>query len=302
MADGSGDRLVARLHRPLGSAGRPLAVLIHGLTGSEDSRYIRASARHLLGLGLPVLRLNLRGAGPSRALCRGQYHAGRSEDLRDALSALDPAQLDGGLLPVGYSLGGNMLIKFLAEFGRDFPIRAAAAISAPLDLKETQVRMEQSRNWIYNYFIMRAMRAEAQAGAAELTEQERRAVRAARREFEFDEHFVSKRAGFDGAEAYYAHSSAQVYLAAVPCPTLVIHARDDPWIPVDAYERFDWSSNRQLTLLLSQSGGHLGFHQRGPTERPGTIPAWRASSPGFFSAPGSTHRVQRTGFSGPRPR
>ena len=264
MADGSGDRLVARLHRPLGSAGRPLAVLIHGLTGCEDSLYIRASARHLLGLGWPVLRLNLRGAGPSRALCRWQYHAGRSADLRDALSALNPTLTRGGLLLVGYSLGGNMLIKFLAEYGNAFPILAAAAVSAPLDLKETQVRMMSPRNWVYHRFLLSRMKAEAQAGAAELTEGERRAVRAARTEYQFDETFVAKRAGYDGAEAYYRACSAQAHLADVACPTLVLHARDDPWIPPGAYERFDWAGNPNLTLLLSESGGHLGFHQQGP--------------------------------------
>ena len=225
MADGSGDRLVARLHRPLECAGRPLVVLIHGLTGCEDSLYIRTSARHLLGLGHPVLRLNLRGAGPSRALCRLQYHAGRAEDLRDALLALEPELLAPGLLLVGYSLGGNMLIKFLAEFGREFPIRAAAAVSAPLDLKETQLRMERPRNWIYQHFLLRRMKAEAQAGAAELSDAERQAIRAARTEGQFDEFFVSKRAGFDGAAAYYRHCSAQAYLGDVPCPTLVLHAR-----------------------------------------------------------------------------
>ena len=264
MADGSGDRLVARLHRPLDDTGRPLVVLIHGLTGCEDSHYIRASTRHLLGLGWPVLRLNLRGAGPSRAICRGQYHAGRSEDVRDALTALGPALLRNGLVLVGYSLGGNVLIKFLAEFGGDFPILSAAAVSAPLDLKEAQVRMMAARNWVYHQAMLRRMKAEAQAGAAELTAEERQAIRTARTEFEFDDTFASKRAGFDGAAAYYRHCSAQAHLGAVSCPTLVLHARDDPWIPVDAYERFDWRANPNLTLLLSNSGGHLGFHQRGP--------------------------------------
>ena len=264
MADGSGDRLVARLHSPLESAGRPLVALVHGLTGCEDSHYILTSARHLLGLGYPVLRLNLRGAGPSRPLCRLQYHAGRSEDLRDALDALEPGLTAAGLILVGYSLGGNMLAKFLAEFGRDFPLRAAALVSAPLDLKETQLYMAKPRNWIYQYALLRRMKIEAQAGAAELTDAERQAIRAARTELQFDEGFAAKRAGFQDAETYYAHSSAQAYLASVPCPTLVLHAKDDPWIPIGAYERFDWAGNPNLTLLLSDNGGHLGFHQRGP--------------------------------------
>ena len=133
LADGSGDVLVGALQRP-GGRERSLAVLIHGLSGSEESAYMIASARTLLERGHPVLRLNLRGAGPSRALCRLQYHAGRSTDLRDALAALDRRLAERGLVLIGYSLGANMLLKFLAEFGGGFPIVAACAVSAPIDL------------------------------------------------------------------------------------------------------------------------------------------------------------------------
>jgi predicted alpha/beta-fold hydrolase len=88
LRDGSGDRLVASLHRA-GEGARGLIVLLHGLTGCEDSLYIRASAAFWLARGRTVMRLNLRGAGPSRPLCGEHYHAGRSGDLRDALVALE---------------------------------------------------------------------------------------------------------------------------------------------------------------------------------------------------------------------
>ena len=84
-----GDRLLASLHRPTEDLGRPLVVLIHGLTGSEDSAYIRASTRYFLDQGYRVLRLNLRGAGPSKGVCRSRYHAGRSDDLRQVLGQMD---------------------------------------------------------------------------------------------------------------------------------------------------------------------------------------------------------------------
>jgi predicted alpha/beta-fold hydrolase len=109
LADG--DRLVATLHRPAFDARRPLAILIHGLSGSQDSIYLRRSARHLLQSGFPVLRFNLRGAGPSGPLCRFSYHAGRSEDLHAALMQLDGRLAGNGLLAVGYSMGGNLLLK-----------------------------------------------------------------------------------------------------------------------------------------------------------------------------------------------
>src|SRR3546814_6433177 len=111
MPDGTGDVLVGALNRPPGHAGgsRPLVVLVHGLTGSEDSLYMLCSAALLLAHGYPVLRLNLRGAGQSRPVCRLQYHAGRTADLRAVLERLPPTLAGSGLLVVGYSLGGNKI-------------------------------------------------------------------------------------------------------------------------------------------------------------------------------------------------
>ena len=121
-----GGKLAARLTE--GEPDMPLAVVIHGLTGCETATNVVVAARHLSGLGFPVLRLNLRGSEPSAKLAKGHYHAGRTKDLRDILSVLDPALTVAGIVFMGFSLGGNMLLKFLAESGKDFPARAAVAV------------------------------------------------------------------------------------------------------------------------------------------------------------------------------
>lgn len=263
MADGSGDRLVASLHWPEGADGKPLAVLVHGLTGCEDSSYVRATARHLLGLGYGVLRLNLRGAGPSRPLCLGQYHAGKTEDLRDALQALRglrPALLERGLLLVGYSLGANMLLKFLAERAAGFPVLAAAAVSAPIDLKAAQVRIMEPRNAVYHHYLLSRMKAEASAAPTVDSEAERESIRKLRTVYEFDEQRVAPSGGFAGADDYYRRCSARQFLAAIAVPTLVVHALDDPWIPAEPYVSYDWSKAEAIMPLLSSGGGHVGFH------------------------------------------
>jgi hypothetical protein len=264
LHDGSGDRLVARLHRA-GEGARGLVVLVHGLTGCEDSIYIRASAAFWLAAGRDVLRLNLRGAGPSRALCKDQYHAGRSGDLRDALLALQKVpgvDFGRGLYLVGFSLGGNMLLRFLAEEATAFPVTAAACISAPIDMKAAQRRLMHPRNWIYHRFLLHQMRAEALAGPRPLSPIERAAIVSADSVYAFDEQVVAPRNGFAGADDYYAQCSGQRFLPAIKTPTLVIHAGDDPWIPSLAYERFDWPAHPALTPLISARGGHVGFHGR----------------------------------------
>lgn len=263
LADGSGDCLAALLQRPAGEPQAPLVVLVHGLSGGEASPYMQVSATALLRRGHPVLRLNLRGAGPSRPLCRFQYHAGRTADLRDALAALDPVLTERGLVLIGYSLGGNMLLKFLAEHGRAFPIRAAAAVSAPIDLAAAARRILARRNAIYHWNLLRAMKIEALGAGAELTASERTAVEAARTIIDFDDVFVAPRNGFVDAADYYARNSAAQFLAAIPLPTLVVHALDDPWIPPDAYRRVEWARARFCHPLLAPGGGHVGFHARG---------------------------------------
>lgn len=259
MADGSGDRLVASLHRPAAAAGKPLAILLHGLTGCADSTYILATARHLLGLGHPVLRLNLRGAGPSARTCRLRYHAGRSRDLADALAALGPERVGSGVIAIGYSLGANMLLKYLAEQGEGGPIIAAAAVSAPIDLKAAAFRLMERRNRLYHRFLLSRMKDELVA-ADDRAAKDPHFLARLDTVYAFDQAVVAPENGFASADDYYARSSAQRFLAAIRTPTLVIFARNDPWIPAAAYDGFDWGTNPNLTPLIVEGGGHVGFH------------------------------------------
>lgn len=282
LTDGSGDRLAALLQRPR-RAIRPLVILVHGLAGTEDSPYMQVTAATLLAAGHPVLRLNLRGSGPSRPLCRLQYHAGRSDDLRDALAGLDPALCDGGILLVGYSLGGNMMLKFLAERAARFPIRAAAVVSAPLDLAAASRRILERRNRVYHFSLLRWMQAESLGSGAGVTVDEQYRIRAARTILEFDDRFVAPRNGYADAAAYYAENSSTRFIAAVRVPTLVIHALDDPWIPSTAYRNTAWHENPNLFPLLPDSGGHVGFHGRGST-----VPWHDRCLAQFFAQPSGT--------------
>ncbi len=264
VADGSGDRLVGTLNRPRADGGgRPLIILLHGLTGSEASINIRVSARHFLALGYPVLRLNLRGAGPSRPLCRFQYHAGRSEDLQAVIGRMDGRLAANGLLLMGVSLGANTLLKYLGELGRRAPVLGAAAISAPIDLKATQVRMMTMRNWLYHRFMLRSMKTEIAAPISELSAAERTGLDAIRSVYEFDDRLTAPRNGFAGADDYYARCMAKQFLMGIKVPTLIVQARNDPWIPFACYRDVDWAANPRLATLFPRGGGHVGFHAWG---------------------------------------
>lgn len=260
VPDGTGDRLVATLHRPVSpDTSRCLIILIHGVSGSEDSSYVLRSAIYFLNLGYPVLRANLRGAGPSRPLCKLQYNAGTTDDLVHLVS-MAPADLRrNGIAMMGYSLGANVLMKFLGERGSSAPVRAAIAVSSPLDLAAVSRRLMRWDNTLFQFAILSQLRAESVKPAAELSEQERNAALGARTIWDFDQTFTAPRNGFRNAQDYYTRSSCSAFLGHIAVPTLVIYAANDPIVPSDAYLQYKWDRNPKLVRLLSQSGGHCGF-------------------------------------------
>lgn len=262
MADGSGDRLAGLLTRSLSD--KPLVVLIHGLTGCETSMNMVRAAIHHHAQGHPVLRLNLRGAGPSRATCRGDYHAGCSRDLADAFSSLQklaPDLVENGLFISAVSLGANVMLKFLAESGTDFPVRAAASISAPIDLAASSRSVMRLRNKLYHHWLLGRMKIDC--GSSDLDPTERKALESVRTVYEFDDCFLAPRHGFEGAMHYYEDSMAARFLEKIKTPTLIVHAQNDPWIPAAPYMSYDWARNSRLTPLLPRAGGHVGFHDAG---------------------------------------
>ena len=265
MADGSGDQLAAMLHVPDNVTDSPLVVLIHGLTGSEDSDYLRQSAAFHLKRGYRVLRLNLRGAGPSRSSSGGQYHSGCATDLRDALMALDYDLTSQGVFLIGFSLGGNILINLLAAHCTDLPVFGAVTVSAALDPAQATKRIMAPRNVLYHRWLLRHMRRECLALGARLEDQERHAILRARTIYEFDNTFTAPRNGFSGADEYYTGTAGWRVAPKIVIPTLLIHARNDPWIPSDPYEHIKQTAPT-LRVNLVDGGGHVGFHGRGHDE------------------------------------
>ena len=210
--------------------------------------------------GYPVLRVNQRGAGPSRPFCRREYHAGSSTDFATFIEKLDPNLTRHGILPIGFSLGGNMLLKFLGTAGRHYPIKRAAAVSAPIDLAQSCLSLQRWRNFGYHRYILTRLKRHCTAPGAELTRTERQSILSARSLWQFDDQFTARRNGYANADDYYRENAAKNFLHDIAQPTLLIHAKDDPFVPVTPYFDRRCRGNSKLHLLLPQSGGHLGFH------------------------------------------
>lgn len=265
-SDESGDRLIASLETPLEPAGEsPLVLLVHGLTGSADSTYIRETARFHLVRGRTVLRLNLRGAGAGKDVATGYYHAGRASDIRDVLSGLDRERIRHGVFPVGFSLGGNILLNLIGDVEPGLPVIGAATVSAPIEPFEACRRIMAPRNVVYHRYLLRGMKRDVLV-SGKLSDRERRAVATARSVYEFDDRWVAPRNGFRDARDYYERTAGARHIPRITVPTLMLHARNDPWIPSESYLRAAETAPSNVEIRVARSGGHVGFHESGHAE------------------------------------
>ena len=268
MEDGSGDALAVRVHRPRVAPrrDRPIVLVVHGLGGSIDSTYVRASSLGLLRAGYSVARVDLRGVGDSSAHCRMLYHGGRSGDLRSVLRVLADQPDADGVAMMGFSLGGNVTLKLLGEPLEGLPVVAGVSVSAPLDLAAGAEFLHHVAFGVYERAMLRGLRADIEQFAGAMTPADRAAVRSARRIEEFDDAFTARQNGWRDAAEYYAVNSAAQYLPLITVPTLVVHALDDPVVPSGPYRSIDWDGlERQgfVRRAVTAHGGHVGFHQHG---------------------------------------
>jgi hypothetical protein len=255
-----GDRLVATLDRPPDPlATAPTILLIHGLGGSAASVYMRDAAAHFLAAGHRVIRLNLRGAGPSAAECRGWANAGSWPDLADAIAALPGTLTSGGLVAVAFSLGGNTLLRLAAE-GPPVTLGAVVTVSTPLDLGGAARRLRAPCNRVYDHYLLRATRRGYTARLPLLPTGLQPEVALARDLVDLDERVTAPLHGHGSAWAYYAWASCGPHLGRIGLPALLVHAADDPFVPVDPYRAL--TPTAAVHALVPPGGGHVGFHDR----------------------------------------
>lgn len=262
VSDGTGDTLTAKLNEPANLGNGPTVLLIHGLTGCEDSTYMRRTAAFHVSLGRRVIRLNLRGAGPSRAYAGGYYFGGCTSDIQDVIDGLEPALLDSGLFIIGYSLGGNILMNYLGQLSASSPLIGAATVSAPLRPSEACARLMEPRNRLYHSMLLGRMKREALSPYARLSDDERQHIQSARSIFEFDDLFTAPRHGYGDAVNYYAMTAGEQFVGHSPVPVLLIHAANDPWVPASPYRELQARCHENATIVVSAGGGHVGFHDR----------------------------------------
>lgn len=260
-----GDRLALLDSTPEGwSAGGPVAVLVHGLSGCARAPYVVRVADRLVRRGVRAVRMNLRGAGAGFGLARGVYHSGRSDDVRAVAEWAARRAPGSPIALIGFSLGANLVLKLAAEAsGRPVTgLDCVLAANPPIDLATCCRNIGRGRNRLYDRNFVIALRREIarlhavfpDLGAADLDR--------VRSLYEFDDVYTARRNGFDGADDYYARSSSGPLIPRIALPGLVVHAEDDPFIPSGPFRAIAFPPG--LALELIPSGGHLGYLSRRP--------------------------------------
>lgn len=250
----------------------PLLVILHGLEGSAESSYARMLMEAARERGWRSCVLHFRDCGDYRNRLPRRYHAGETNDLRFFLNRLQAARQQsrnpGPLLAVGYSLGGNVLLKYLGESATETPLSASTAVSVPLDLHQCAEALDIGFSRVYQRYLLKRMKSAVTRKFDRHTAafDWQRAMKA-RTFAEFDDAVTAPLHGFVGKQDYYDRCSSVHFLTGIRKPTLIINALDDPFMTRHVIPKPQQLSD-QVTLEVAETGGHVGFVSGGPPWRP----------------------------------
>lgn len=243
---------------------RPHLLVLHGLEGSTRSNYAQGLLAKAICRGWSADLMLFRGCDGEVNSARRLYHSGETTDLDFVVRTLVRQHPDVSLRLVGVSLGGNVLMKWLGEQGESLAsdVARAAAVSAPFDLAAGSRHLECMLGQKYVDHFLVTLKAKTLAKRSKFPDLcDWNRLQSARTFWEFDDSVTGPVHGFAGAHDYYSKSSSIKYLRSVRCPTLLLNAEDDPFLPVHVLDtvRKMLSDNRLLVLEFTKRGGHVGW-------------------------------------------
>ena len=239
----------------------PCVVLFHGLEGRSASHYAHALMSHVGAAGWKGAVVHFRGCSGEANLLPRAYHSGDSAEIDWMLRRMRGSHGDGAVYAVGVSLGGNALLKWLGEqAGRAREVvTAAAAVSAPVDLMAAGDALGSGFNLIYTRAFLRTLKRKSLAKLERHPQlYDAAGVRSARTLREFDDLVTAPLHGFRDTDDYWTRASAKPWLSRIAVPTLMVNARNDPFLPQEALPSRGEVSSR-VTLEFPREGGHVGF-------------------------------------------
>jgi len=238
---------------------RPVVLVLHGLEGSLESHYTGGILQALSAAGYRAVLMYFRGCSGTPNRLPRSYHSGDTGDLETVIRHIGRRHPSIPIAVIGYSLGGNALLKWLGEQGEHPVVKVAVAISVPFELNRAAIRLTRGLSRIYQRYLLKKLRrsvtAKADIHPPPVPLEQLPALDSFRK---FDAAITAPLHGFAGVDDYYTRSSSRQFLHRIRIPTLIIHAQDDPFVPADAIPvATDLAPS--VTLELSRRGGHVGF-------------------------------------------
>lgn len=243
-----------------------IVILLHGLEGSSKSKSIQGMVRIFDSAGYDTVSMNFRGCSGEPNNTLRSYHSGETEDLQIVINHVQSLKIYNAIHLVAFSLGGNVLLKYLGEKGTTISgdIHSAVALSVPCDLHDSSIELAKSENSIYMKRFIKELGTKMQIkstqfpGLVDITD-----YKTVKTFKHFDERFTAPIHGFLSAEDYWEKSSSIGYLHKISIPTLLINALDDPFLGNKSYPYKEADQSKFLYLETPRYGGHVGFTQLG---------------------------------------
>ncbi|MFT6329702.1 MAG: putative alpha/beta-fold hydrolase [Bermanella sp.] len=247
----------------LAQSAKGVVVVFHGLEGSVNSHYARHLINRIKEDGFIVALMHFRGCSHESNMTPRAYHSGETVDPIQTISHVKQRYPNLPVFAVGYSLGGNMLLKLLSETAGQKVLCAAVAVSAPLLLAECALRMQRGFSRLYQHYLLNSMKNKLLEKMQCLDIRRALSIDAGKVKAlstfrEFDQDVTAKLHGFEDADDYYDHCSAMPMLKNITTNTLVLHSRDDPFMTEAVVPSENQLSN-SVAYELSEKGGHVGF-------------------------------------------
>jgi len=243
--------------------GKPIIILFHGLESTIDSHYVPRIMQALHQKGWSAVLMHFRGCSHRPNRLAHSYHCGETGDARYLLDWIQQSYPDSPLIAVGFSLGGNMLLKLQAEYGEDSPLRAAVSVCAPVQVELCARRMNQGFSRLYQRLLVGGLKKKIidkddRFDYKELIDLTPSQIARLKTFWQFDDLVTAPLHGFKGVHDYYGQSSSRQYLKDIKKPTLMIHALDDPFMTPDIIPH-ESELSESIELEISTHGGHIGF-------------------------------------------
>ncbi len=257
-----GDFLDIDWHMSRRSDKRTAGVISHGLEGNSRKKYPLGMARHLTRLGMDAGCMNFRGCSGTPNRLPRLYHSGVTDDLDTVIHHVIRQGYENVFL-VGFSMGGNQLLKYLGEDPGQVPcqVRAACSFSVPCDLSASSARLDSTVSRIYVMHFMRSLRAKIRLKAKMFPGIfDAKGLNITWSFHDFDNRYTAPLNGFRDAEDYYARASCLQFLKNIRVPSLLVQAGDDPFLTPSCFPLEQASKNDHLFLEIPEYGGHVGFH------------------------------------------